>query len=102
MAISGNDTATICVDAMCVLGEGPVWCARRASLLWTDIEDARLWMHTSGTGRTRSWALPVRVGAFVLCESGRVLLGLAKGLAFADIDRHDGDGVVPLLSVAAV
>jgi L-arabinonolactonase len=95
-------TAALCVDAMCTLGEGLVWCPRRQALLWTDIEEARLWMHTPSTGRTRSWALPDRVGAFALCASGRVLLGLAKALAFADIDRHDGAGVVPLLSVTPV
>lgn len=103
-----ESAATLLVDARCTLGEGLVWCTRRRALLWTDIEGARLWMHVPASGATRAWVLPDRAGAFALCASGRVLLGLAKGLAFADIDEqdaqdaHDGDAIIPVETVAAV
>lgn len=42
-------------------------------------------MHGSG-GITRSWPLPDRLGCLGLCESGELLLGLAKGLYAVDID----------------
>lgn len=96
-----NETATLWADTACVLGEGPVWCQRRGALLWTDIEGATLWMRTPATGATVSWRLPDRAGSLALCASGRVLLGLAKGLAFADLDRGT-TGVLPVTPAAAV
>lgn len=94
-------TATLWADTKCALGEGPVWCARRRALLWTDIEGAALWMRTPATNTTTTWNLPDRAGAFALCASGRVLLGLAKGLAFADLDRSSA-GVLAVTAAAPV
>ena len=50
---------------------------------------------------TRKWSVPDRLGSFALCESGRLLLGLAKSLAFADHDAAPGSDlpVVPLLPI---
>lgn len=55
-------------------------------LWWSDIEDARLWMHNPRAGTTLHWKLPERLGSLALCESGRLLLGFAKGLFVADGD----------------
>jgi L-arabinonolactonase len=101
MSRDANDTASVWVDARCVLGEGPLWCQRRRALLWTDIESAALWMHTPATGTTITWRLPDRAGSFALCASGRVLLGLASGLAFADLDRQTA-GVLAVSAAAPV
>ena len=95
-------SATLLVDCRCTLGEGILWCPRRHAWLWTDIEGSRLWMHvprrsaSTGTtgaeaGITRHWSLPERLGSFALCQSGRLLLALAKRLAFADPDAATGD-----------
>lgn len=93
-------TATLVVDCRCTLGEGIVWCTRRGALFWTDIEGARLWMHVPSENLTRSWKLPDRLGSFALCESGTLLLGLAKGLAVGDIDSPgDRLPVTPLVAV---
>jgi sugar lactone lactonase YvrE len=43
-------------------------------------------MHSPGAQRTLSWNLPDRLGCLALCESGKLLLGLAKGLFLADAD----------------
>jgi L-arabinonolactonase len=40
---------------------------------------------------TRHWNLPDRLGCFAICGSGRLLLGLAKSLAMADLDAAGGD-----------
>ena len=85
--------ARLLVDCRCTLGEGIVWSRRLRSLLWTDIEKSTLWMHDPGDGRSRQWSLPDRLGSFALCESGRLLLGLAKSLAFADLDAATGSGL---------
>ena len=94
-------TATLALDCRCTLGEGIVWSQRLRSLLWTDIEESALWMYRPHDKLTRQWSLPDRLGSFVLCESGRLLLGLAKRLAFADLDAATGSSlpVVPLLPI---
>src|SRR6187402_2839477 len=102
MAPTRLEKAVLALDARCMLGEGIVWCPRRQALLWTDIEGRRLWRHDPVTGASASWTLPDRAGSFVRCTSGRVLLGLAKGLGFADLDAHDSDDVLPVMPVAAV
>jgi sugar lactone lactonase YvrE len=79
-------TAELVVDSRCTLGEGILWDARRDALLWTDIERSMLWLHHTDDGSTRTWRLPDRLGSLALCESGRLLLALAKGLYLADID----------------
>jgi L-arabinonolactonase len=70
-------------------------------VLWTDIQASSLWMHGGDTFTTRSWALPDRLGSFVICESGMLLLGLAKGLYLADIDAATGSDL-PVTPVIAV
>lgn len=91
-------SATLLVDCRCTLGEGIVWCSRRRAWLWTDIEGSRLWLHRPEDGATRPWTLPERLGSFALCASGRLLLGLAKRLAFADPDAATGD-LLPITTI---
>lgn len=85
-----HDAATsltaLAVDSRCMLGESIVWCERRAALFWADIDAAQLWMHIPGSGSTRHWPLPERLGSLALCQNGQLLLGLAKGLHLADIE----------------
>jgi L-arabinonolactonase len=87
-AATERGDAQLAVDCRCRLGEGIVWDERRQVLLWTDIHAARLWQYEPQTGETRSWRLADRLGSFALCESGCLLLGLAKGLYVTE--RHDG------------
>lgn len=98
---TSTKAATLIVDCRSTLGEGPVWCTRREAVLWTDIEGARLWLHHPSRNQTRSWKLPDRLGSFVLCNSGQLLLGLAKGLGVVDLDTSNGDAldVTPLIAV---
>jgi L-arabinonolactonase len=86
--------AVLAVDSRCTLGEGIVWWAARKTLLWTDIQSSRLWLHTPADAVTRSWALPDRLGSMAICASGALLLGLAKGLCFADVDASIGDDLL--------
>jgi L-arabinonolactonase len=96
-----DTTATLAVDCRCTLGEGIVWSPRLRSLLWTDIENSTLWMYRPHDRFTRQWSLPDRLGSFVLCGSGRLLLGFAKSLAFADLDAASGSNlpVIPILPI---
>jgi sugar lactone lactonase YvrE len=96
-----TSAATLVVDCRCTLGEGLVWCQRRGAVLWTDIEGARLWMHRPAQRETRSWRLRERLGSFALTQSGTLLLGLAKRLAFADLDNAPGETleVTPIVDI---
>jgi len=78
--VTGGVEAKLAVDCRSRLGEGVVWDERRQVVLWTDINAARLWQYKPLTGETRSVSLPDRLGSFALCDSGCLLLGLAKGL----------------------
>ena len=93
--------AMLFVDCRCTLGEGILWYEKRRALLWTDIQQSTLWMHGVADNVTRTWALPDRLGSLAICESGRLLLGLAKGLFLADIDTAAGAvlRVEPVVSV---
>ena len=82
---AGLAHAQLAVDCRCELGEGILWDEREQALLWTDIHGSRLWRHHPHSGTTQSWRLPDRLGSFALCASGRLLLGLAKGLYLADL-----------------
>jgi L-arabinonolactonase len=91
-------TASLFVDCRCTLGEGIVWWRERRALLWTDIEGRRLWMHDADG--TRNWTLPDRLGSLAPCESGAVLLALAKGLFITNIDgRPDELTLRPLATI---
>ena len=94
-------TATLALDCRCTLGEGIVWSPRLRSVLWTDIEQATLWLYRPHDRVARKWSLPDRLGSFALCESGRLLLGLTKSLAFADLDAASGTDltIAPILPI---
>ncbi len=83
--------AALAVDSKCTLGEGPVWWHARQALIWTDIQESRLWMFDRTSGRARSWTLPDRLGSMAICRSGSLLLGLAKGLFLAALDETRDD-----------
>jgi L-arabinonolactonase len=94
-------SATLSVDCRCTLGEGILWWPQRRALLWTDIEGSALWEHRVDGQVTSRSSLPDRLGSFAICESGALLLGLAKGLFVGDIDRQL-DGALQLEPVAEV
>ena len=63
------------------LGEGLQWHAPSGRWWWTDIEGACIYAWTPGASATLQVRLPERVGCFVHCRSGALLLGMAKRLA---------------------
>ncbi|HJW10457.1 MAG TPA: SMP-30/gluconolactonase/LRE family protein, partial [Albitalea sp.] len=86
--------AQLQVDARNALGEGVLWCERTQRVFWTDIMASTLWCHHPATGTTRQWALPERLGSFAFTpDENRLLLGLAKQLAFFDLASGELDTV---------
>lgn len=90
--------ATLLVDARCHLAEGIVWWEERDALLWTDIPASTLWLHDAASGRSRQCVLPSPLGSFAICESGRLLLALAKTICLVDLDA--AGGIAAMTSVA--
>jgi len=66
------------------LGESPVWDAANRRLLWCDIVGREILAADTGGELLRRWALPDKIGSFGLCESGRWVLGLRKGVHLFD------------------
>ena len=65
------------------LGEGLQW--QHGRWWWTDIEAATLQAWRPGETAAQVCRLPDRLGSFAHARSGRVLLGLAKRLAYATL-----------------
>lgn len=94
--------AQLALDCRCTLGEGIVWDERANALFFTDIHASRLWRFDPATGAARHWTLPDRLGSLALCESGALLLGLAKGIYLADASHLDAGDRLDASRLAAV
>jgi sugar lactone lactonase YvrE len=67
-------------DAVCELGEGPVWRAEERALWWVDILGPKVWRFDIATGATRSWPAPERIGFIEPVAGGGWIAGLKSGL----------------------
>jgi sugar lactone lactonase YvrE len=59
-------------------------------------------MHRPYGRLTRHWVLPDRLGSLALCQTGQLLLGLAKGLYLADPDAAREETALSLEKLADV
>jgi sugar lactone lactonase YvrE len=77
----------VAVDARAMLGEGPRWDQRTATLLWVDILGRRVHRYDPGRGRDE-WIQLEELVSFVLPrEQGGLVLGLPDGLYESDWER---------------
>lgn len=87
---------SVALDQRAILGESLLWNAATATWWWTDIDANFIYCWTSGSEAVQSFAMPEKVGSFVFCTSGKMLLGLAKQLAWFDTQTG---AVTPFLDV---
>jgi sugar lactone lactonase YvrE len=80
---SGNEAMQLACSQRATLGECLLWDQSTQQWWWTDIEAATIHAWSPDAKRAKSYKLPDRVGSFAHCRSGRLLVGLAKGLSFA-------------------
>ncbi|MDT0683142.1 SMP-30/gluconolactonase/LRE family protein [Roseicyclus sp. F158] len=66
------------------VGESPVWDADRMRLLWADIPTGQIRAKGVDGGEETVWQLPEPVGSFGLTSDGRLVVGLASGVALFD------------------
>lgn len=101
--------ARVHVDCRERLGECALWCDREQALYWTDIDGHRLsrWQaiersaersaEGSAVGQLTHWDMPEPLGSFALCDApGRLLLGLASGVALFDLASGEIGPLVPV------
>ena len=74
------------LDAKADLGEGPVWDDQKDQLIWVDIMANRVNLFEPSTAAIRSINVGAPVGAVAMCASGRLLLALADGLAYLNME----------------
>jgi L-arabinonolactonase len=79
--------AVDCVlDQRAMLGETPFWSEPEQALYWINCEaKPALQRFDPGTGKNRAWAMPERIGALALSESGGVIVALASGVFSCDL-----------------
>jgi len=73
------------LDARALNGEGPVWSVAEQKLYWVDIEEPALHRFDPKTNSDEHWRMPSEIGAFALCEDGRILAALRTGLLLIDL-----------------
>ena len=68
------------LEAVHILGESPVWCAREQALYWVDLRAPALHRLDPATQRTTQWAMPQLIGAVVVSARGGLLVAMESGV----------------------
>ena len=71
------------------LGESPVWDATRKRLLWCDILGQEILAADQNGAVLERWSFPDKVASFGLCESGRWIVALTKGVHLFEPETGD-------------
>jgi sugar lactone lactonase YvrE len=79
------------LDAHALNGETPTWSVAEQKLYWIDIEEPALHRFDPASGGDKQWRMPSEIGAFALCEDGRVLAALRTGLLRIDLERRTSE-----------
>lgn len=83
----GNGVAVeIALAARAGLGEGPVWDAPRAQLIWVDIVGRAVHCYDPRSGQDRATQLEQMPGVAIPRQSGGLVLAIGHGFAFLDPD----------------
>lgn len=73
-------------DHKCLLGEGPVWDAKRNAIYWLDILNGQLHQLFTNTKEHRALDIGQMIGCIAICQDGNFIAGLKTGLGFIDKD----------------
>lgn len=76
----------LALDARALLGEGPIWAARRGVLYWVDIAGCAVHIFDPATGHDRALDIGQPVGTIVPRRSGGALVALRDGFAALDLE----------------
>jgi sugar lactone lactonase YvrE len=87
---------SVAVDCRNVLGEGPWWDARTATLLWIDIEGRLVQRLDPSSGRTTTRTLDQKIGVVMARASGGLALALEDGIWVTDTDLGPARRLAPI------
>ncbi|MEO0005842.1 MAG: hypothetical protein RJA20_38 [Bacteroidota bacterium] len=80
-------------DHRCLLGEGPVWDARRSSLFWVDILRGEIHEYRPADGYSHTISFGEYVGAVAPYRDGRLMAALKSGIVLLDPDTGEREAV---------
>lgn len=84
-----KDLKPIVVSAhKCLLGEGPVWDAKRKSICWIDIINGLIYEFYTEQNILNTIEVQQMIGSVAVCTNGNFIAALQNGFAF--INRLDG------------
>ena len=72
----------------CLLGEGPVWDAKRKLICWVDILNGEIHEYSPEQKTHRTIGLHQMIGSIAICTNGNFIAALKNGFAF--INRITG------------
>jgi sugar lactone lactonase YvrE len=73
----------------CLLGEGPVWDAKRKLICWVDIVDGAIHEYSPEQKTHHTIKVHQMIGSIAVCTNGNFIAALRNGFAF--IDRAGGE-----------
>lgn len=80
-------------DHRCLLGEGPVWDARRSSLFWVDILRGEIHEYRPADGYSHTISVGEYVGAVAPYRDGRLMAAMKSGIVLLDPDTGEREAV---------
>lgn len=69
-----------------LLGEGALWDAQDAALLWVDIKAPAVHRFTPSSGARKTWKMPEPIGCIARRAAGGFVAALKSGFALIDLD----------------
>lgn len=97
-----GDALHLALPHRAALGDGLLWQPDAARWWWTDVPAATLHAWDEGAPAAYACRLPDRAGSLAFCRSGRMLVGLAKWLCYAETPTAPLPARLPLQPVIAV
>ena len=80
---------TVVIKHTCLLGEGPVWDAKRKVICWVDILNGLIHEYSPQQKTQRTMEVHQMIGSFAVCTNGNFIAALQNGFAF--IERETGE-----------
>jgi sugar lactone lactonase YvrE len=71
----------------CVVGESPLWCARRGCWYWVDIPARTIWRFDPATGAARSWQTAEMAACIALDHEEGLIAGMESGIFHLTLDE---------------
>ena len=97
-----GDALSLALPHRAALGDGLLWQPGAARWWWTDVPAAMLYAWDDGAPSAYACRLPDRAGSVAFCRSGRMLVGLAKWLCYAETPAAPLPARLALQPVVAV